>query len=125
MKPPSSSNRLINDDADDASRSTRSRFDDVTSRSERPSRLADQPQSEIASEVRPHPAETIRRPSMSGAMGRGPYPGRKQVTAHVDKKLFLWLKSISAQEDKPMVLIFEEALSAYVNTYAAQKKFGS
>lgn len=56
--------------------------------------------------------------------GKGPYPGRRQVTAHIDRQLFLWLKRISAESDKPMVEIFEDALSAYVNTYAAQRKFG-
>lgn len=56
--------------------------------------------------------------------GKGAYPGRRQVTAYVEDKLFLWLKSISAQHDKTMVEIFEEALTAYVNSYAAQRKFG-
>lgn len=56
--------------------------------------------------------------------GRGPYPGRRQVTAHIDRQLFLWLKSISAQTDKPMVELFEEALNAYVSSWSAQKKFG-
>ena len=56
--------------------------------------------------------------------GKGSYPGRRQVTAYIDRQLFLWLKSISAQTEKPMVEIFEEALSAYVTSFAAQKKFG-
>ena len=56
--------------------------------------------------------------------GKGPYPNRRQVTAHIPRQLFLWLKSISAQTDKPMVEIFEEALTAYVNSFAAGKKFG-
>ena len=55
----------------------------------------------------------------------GPYPGRRQVTAHIDRQLFLWLKSISAQTDKPMIVLFEEALSEYVQRIAAQKKFGA
>ncbi len=69
--------------------------------------------------VKPSPTRNPRR-----LEGRGPYPGRRQVTAHIDRQLFLWLKSISAQTDKPMVEIFEEALNAYVSSFAAQKKFG-
>lgn len=57
--------------------------------------------------------------------GKGAYPDKRQVTAYVDRQLFLWLKSISAQTDKPMVELFEEALTQYVNTFAAQKKFTS
>jgi hypothetical protein len=67
-------------------------------------------------------ASPTRNPRRSES--RGPYPGRRQVTAHIDRQLFLWLKSISAQTDKPMVEIFEEALNAYVSSFAAQKKFG-
>ncbi len=52
------------------------------------------------------------------------YPGRRQVTAHIPRELFLWLKAISAQTDKPMILIMEEALNEYVQRHAAQKKFG-
>lgn len=58
------------------------------------------------------------------AKGRGPYPGRRQVTAHIPRQLFLWLKAISAQTDKPMILLMEEALNEYVQRHAAQKKFG-
>jgi len=54
----------------------------------------------------------------------GPYPGRRQVTAHIPRQLFLWLKAISAQTDKPMILLMEEALNEYVQRHAAQKKFG-
>jgi hypothetical protein len=56
--------------------------------------------------------------------GRGSYPGRRQVTGYVSDQLFLYLKSISAQDDKAMIEIMEEALTAYVNSWAAQKKFG-
>jgi hypothetical protein len=69
--------------------------------------------------VKPSPTRTPRK-----LEGKGPYPGRRQVTAHIDRQLFLWLKSISAQTDKPMVEIFEEALNTYVSSFAAQKKFG-
>lgn len=65
-------------------------------------------------------ARKRRRPE-----GKGAYPDKRQVTAYVDRQLFLWLKSISAQTDKPMVELFEEALTQYVNTFAAQKKFTS
>jgi hypothetical protein len=54
----------------------------------------------------------------------GPYPGKRQVTAHIPRELFLWLKAISAQTDKPMIVLMEEALSEYVQRHAAQKKFG-
>jgi len=57
--------------------------------------------------------------------GRGAYPDKRQVTAYIDRQLFLWLKSISVQTDKPMIQLMEEALSQYVNTYAAQQKFKS
>jgi len=63
----------------------------------------------------------LRHPKIEG---RGPYPGRRQVTAHIDRQLFLWLKSISAQTEKPMVELFTEALDAYVRSFAAKKKFG-
>lgn len=55
--------------------------------------------------------------------GRGPYPGKRQVTAHIDENLFKWLRSMSVQTDKPMVVMFEEALTAYVQRFAAGKKF--
>ncbi len=58
------------------------------------------------------------------AKSRAVYPGKRQVTAHIDRQLFLWLKSISAQSDRPMIVLFEEALSEYVQRFAAQKKFG-
>jgi len=80
-------------------------------------------QSEVARAAAPTESEGQRKRKRSS--GQGPYPGRRQVTAHIDRQLFLWLKSISAQTDKPMVEIFEEALSAYVNSFAAQRKFGA
>ncbi len=77
-------------------------------------------------------AETVTQPPAPPAPTRAPkrsfnggaYPGRRQVTAHIPKDLFLWLKSISAQTDTPMVAIFEEALTQYVSRFAAQRKFG-
>jgi hypothetical protein len=84
-------------------------------------------------EVAPVSATTLPpRPSVKASptrtprsmTGRGPYPGRRQVTAHIDRNLFLGLKAISAQSEKPMVEIFEEALQAYVASVLAQKKFG-
>ena len=91
-------NRLINEDEDEAPA--------ISTPPARPS-------------VKPSPTRNPRR-----GEGKGPYPGRRQVTAHIDRQLFLWLKSIAAQTDKPMVEIFEEALHAYVASFAAQKKFG-
>lgn len=55
--------------------------------------------------------------------GKGAYPDKRQVTAYIDRQLFMWLKSISVQTDKPMIQLMEEALGQYVNTYAAQQKF--
>ncbi|MBI1256571.1 MAG: hypothetical protein GC204_03785 [Chloroflexi bacterium] len=69
--------------------------------------------------VKPSPT---RRPKTN--LGRGPYPGRRQITAHVDTKLFRWLKTISAATDTPMVSLMEQALQAFVEKYAAQKGFG-
>ena len=69
--------------------------------------------------VKPSPTRNPRRRE-----GRGSYPGRRQVTGYVSDQLFLWLKSISVQADKPMIEIMEEALTTYVNSWAAQKKFG-
>lgn len=55
----------------------------------------------------------------------GPYPGRRKVTAHIDRQLFLWLKSMSAQTDKPMILLMEEALTEYVQRWQASRKFAA
>lgn len=98
MNKPSAPNRLIVDDDDDV----------VPTATAQPARPT----------AKPSPTRTPREG------GRGPYPGRRQITAHVDRSLFLWIKSISAQTEKPMIEIFEDALSAYVASYAAQKKFG-
>jgi hypothetical protein len=68
-------------------------------------------------------AKTLADPPVDNAK-RKVYPGRRQVTAHIPRQLFLWLKAISAQTDKPMILIMEEALNEYVQRHAAQKKFG-
>lgn len=57
--------------------------------------------------------------------GRGPYPGKRQVTAHIDEALYKWLRSMSVQIDKPMVAMFEEALTSYVQKFAAQKRFSA
>lgn len=92
-------NRLISDDADDIA----------------PPRMA------MPATPSVKPSET-RKPRPGE--GRGPYPGRRQVTAHIDRNLFLGLKAISAQTEKPMVELFEEALQAYVASVLAQKKFG-
>lgn len=71
-------------------------------------------------------APAMRAPRKRRASeGRGAYPDKRQVTAYIDRQLFLWLKSISVQTDKPMIQLMEEALSQYVNTYAAQQKFKS
>lgn len=97
-KPP---NRLINDEDEDEAVAV-----STTTLPPRPS-------------VKASPTRTPR-----SANGKGPYPGRRQVTAHIDRNLFLGLKAISAQSEKPMVEIFEEALQAYVASVLAQKKFG-
>jgi hypothetical protein len=104
MKPAAPKNRLIADDELDAV--------------EREAQVA-RPASDAKPFAEGYAPRTPRRRA-----GKGAYPGRRQVTGYVEDKLFLWLKSISAQHDKTMVEIFEEALTAYVNSYAAQRKFG-
>lgn len=99
VKPPAG-NRLINDDTPD----------------EAPQSLA---MPETPS-VRPSPTRT---PKAAG--GKGPYPGRRQVTAHIDRNLFMGLKAISVQTDKPMVEIFEEALQSYLQSTLSKKNFNS
>lgn len=78
----------------------------------------DEPQPVARPDLKPTATRNPRRVN-----GRTVYPGRRQVTAHIPQQLFLWLKSISAQTDIPMVEIFEVALTDYVNSYAAKKKF--
>lgn len=75
----------------------------------------------------PHPdeAEPARKRTRRRPRHGGPYPGKRQVTAYIDRALFLWLKSISAQTDLPMVEIFETALSDYVNQFKARQSFGA
>ncbi len=70
------------------------------------------------------PAAPVRRRRRPKPGGGGVYPGMRQVTAYVEPTLFKWLKSISAETDKPMVQIMEEALTAYVQSFAAGRKFG-
>lgn len=113
MKPPLQppQNRLIADDDSDTD-------------TDMPVGRAVAEQSAPASGATPRRAQPAPEPA-AARKGKGPYPGRRQVTAHIDRQLFLWLKSISAQTDKPMVVLFEEALSAYVSSYAAAKKFGA
>ena len=100
MSKPPIGNRLISDDSDDTPPPSRTAMPATPS-------------------VKP---STTRSPRAAG--GKGPYPGRRQVTAHIDRNLFLGLKAISAQTEKPMVELFEEALQAYVASVLAQKKFG-
>ncbi|MEZ5937415.1 MAG: hypothetical protein R3C52_04265 [Hyphomonadaceae bacterium] len=53
-----------------------------------------------------------------------PYADQRKVTAYVDAQTFMWLKSIHAQTNKTMMAIMEEALTQYVQAYAAKQKFG-
>jgi hypothetical protein len=82
----------------------------------------------VATAAAPSAATTedapLRRKRRQKPSGRGVYPGMRQVTAYVEPTLFRWLKSISAETDKPMVQIMEEALQAYVERFAAGRKFG-
>jgi hypothetical protein len=113
------SNRLIADDDDGASNG-----DGASAQQAAPPGTKRHHENGRAS---PSPARRAREeegPSRRRSQGQGPYPGRRQVTAHIDRQLFLWLKRISAETDKPMVEIFEEALSDFVNSYAAKLKFG-
>lgn len=68
--------------------------------------------------------QPIRRRRRAKPSMTGDYPGMRRVTGYVEPTLFRWLKSISAETDKPMIEIFEEALTAYVESYAAGRKFG-
>ncbi|MFZ4602982.1 MAG: hypothetical protein ACOYM8_11040 [Caulobacterales bacterium] len=69
-------------------------------------------------------AQPTRRRRRAKPSMTGDYPGMRRVTGYVEPTLFRWLKSISAETDKPMIEIFEEALTAYVESYAAGRKFG-
>lgn len=69
-------------------------------------------------------AQPIRRKRRAKPSITGDYPGMRRVTGYVEPTLFRWLKSISAETDKPMIQIFEEALTDYVQSYAAGRKFG-
>lgn len=55
---------------------------------------------------------------------RTPGPDWQSVTAIVTADQFRWLKAIYVARRKTMTLIFEEALTTYVQRYAAQKKMG-
>lgn len=69
-------------------------------------------------------AQPMRRKRRAKPSMTGDYPGMRRVTGYVEPSLFRWLKSISAETDKPMIQIFEEALTDYVQSYAAGRKFG-
>ncbi|MBL8558143.1 MAG: hypothetical protein JNM47_05445 [Hyphomonadaceae bacterium] len=58
------------------------------------------------------------------ARAKKPYADQRKVTAYVDAQTFMWLKSIHAQTNKTMMAIMEEALTQYVQAYAAKQKFG-
>jgi hypothetical protein len=53
------------------------------------------------------------------------YADQRKVTGYVDAQTFMWLKSIHAQTNKTMMAIMEEALTEYVQRYAAKQKFGA
>lgn len=83
-----------------------------------------QPRSPVLESAARTDAPLVRRRRRPKPSGGGVYPGMRQVTAYVEPTLFKWLKSISAETDKPMVQIMEEALTAYVQSFAAGRKFG-
>lgn len=57
--------------------------------------------------------------------GNGAYPGQKQVTSYVERGLYLQLRAISAETDSSMIVLMQDALTEYVQRYAAQRKFGN
>jgi len=67
-------------------------------------------------------ARTVARPAAEKKV-KGPYPNRRKITAYINRDLFFYLKSIGVKTDRTMVSLLEEALTQYVNTYAAQSKF--
>lgn len=80
--------------------------------------------SATAPAIPPSDTQPIRRKRRAKPSMTGDYPGMRRVTGYVEPTLFRWLKSISAETDKPMIQIFEEALTDYVQSYAAGRKFG-
>ncbi len=92
------SNRLIDDTADEA---------------ETPP-----PTPPLIAASRPSATRTPRKMG-----GNGAYPGRRQITAYIEKPLFMRIKAISAQTERPMVEILEEALTTFVSSYLSQRKF--
>lgn len=93
----------------------------------------DEPVSETAASTSPaarieepavppqHPTQEIARPPQR----KNPYANQRKVTGYVDSQTFMWLKSIHAQTNKTMMAIMEEALTEYVQRYAAKQKFGA
>jgi hypothetical protein len=67
------------------------------------------------------PVEESARPPQR----KNPYANQRKVTGYVDSQTFMWLKSIHAQTNKTMMAIMEEALTEYVQRYAAKQKFGA
>jgi hypothetical protein len=75
--------------------------------------------------TQPASAPTDTRPPRQRRrnQGKGAYPGKRQITVYTDEDLFYKVKAISVTARKTMQELMEEALTNYVNSYAAQRKF--
>lgn len=72
--------------------------------------------------VSPQSASAQSTKSPDSPSSRGPYPGRRQITAHVGHELFVQLKLHSAQSAIPMVRILEDALKTYLRASEAERQ---
>jgi hypothetical protein len=97
-------NRLIRDDDDGAAP------------------LAEAPRSQPAAATTIAPPRAQAAPSRRG---RGPYADRRQVTGAINPELFRRLKLLSLQSERPLVEIYDEALTAYAQSFAAENKFAA
>lgn len=104
----SNANRVIRDDDTD--------MDDLPIRQQRQT-----PAQPPAAETTPVRRSRARR----SPGGNGAYPGQKQVTSYVERSLYLQLRAISAETDSSMIALMQDALTEYVQRYAAQRKFGA
>lgn len=81
------------------------------------------PSSSITAPAPPPPEDTRPPRQRRRNMGRGAYPGKRQITVYTTEDLFFKVKALSVTSRKTMLEIMEEALTNYVNSYTAQRKF--
>ena len=97
--------------------------DDDTEADEFPNRQHSQPVRAPSPAVETQPMRRARARRSPG--GNGAYPGQKQVTSYVERSLYLQLRAISAETDRSMIALMQDALTDYVQRYAAQRKFSA